>query len=95
MTRTTRRRTGNRSPPASGLVQVVPRARPQYESNGDSGGGGRNWVLIGDDRLFFLFCTNAAGYGWYGRNSYCFGTSSALPGDNYATVLAADDNYRG
>lgn len=52
---------------------------PQYESNGDSGGGGRNWVLIGDDRLFFLFCTNAAGYGWYGRNSYCFGdlTSSA------------------
>jgi hypothetical protein len=30
-------------------------------------------VLIGDDRLFFLFCTNAAGYGWYGRNSYCFG----------------------
>ena len=35
----------------------------QYESNGDSGGGGRNWVLIGDDRLFFLFCTNAAGYG--------------------------------
>ena len=35
----------------------------QDESNGDSGGGGRNWVLIGDDRLFFLFCTNAAGYG--------------------------------
>ena len=68
----------------------------QYESNGDSGGGGRNWVLIGDDRLFFLFCTNAAGYGWYGRNSYCFGDLiSFKPGDNYATVLAADDNYSG
>jgi hypothetical protein len=68
----------------------------QYESNGDSGGGGRNWVLIGDDRLFFLFCTNAAGYGWYGRNCYCFGDLiSFKPGDNYATVLAADDNYSG
>jgi hypothetical protein len=58
--------------------------------------GGRNWVLVGDDRLFFLFCTNAAGYGWYGRNSYCFGDLiSFKPGDNYATVLAADDNYSG
>ena len=60
---------------------------PQYESNGDSGGGGRNWVLIGDDRLFFLFCTNAAGYGWYGRNSYCFGDLiSFKPGDNYKST---------
>ncbi|WP_404992078.1 hypothetical protein [Cupriavidus pauculus] len=68
----------------------------QYESNGDSGGGSRNWVLIGDDRLFFLFCTNAAGYGWYGRNCYCFGDLiNFKPGDNYATVLAADDNYSG
>lgn len=68
----------------------------QYESNGDSGGGNRNWVLIGDDRLFFLFCTNAAGYGWYGRNGYCFGDiTSFKPGDNYATVLCADDNYSG
>lgn len=68
----------------------------QYESNGDSGGGNRNWVLVGDDRLFFLFVTNAAGYGWYGRNCYCFGDLiSFKPGDNYATVLAADDNYSG
>lgn len=44
-----------------------------YDTYGDSGGGGRNWVLVGDDRLFFLFVSNAAGYGWYGRNSYCFG----------------------
>lgn len=67
-----------------------------YENTGDSGGGGRNWALIGDDRLFFLFVTNAAGYGWYGRNGYCFGDiTSFKPGDNYATVLAADDNYSG
>ena len=33
----------------------------QYESAGDSGAGARNWVLVGDDRLFYLFCTNAAG----------------------------------
>lgn len=42
------------------------------------------------------FCTNAAGYGWYGRNSYCFGDLISFKlGDNYATVLAADDNYSG
>jgi hypothetical protein len=68
----------------------------QYESNGDSGAGARNWVLVGDDRLFFLFCTNAAGYGWYGRNSYCFGDIiSFKAGDNYGTVLGADDAYSG
>ncbi len=68
----------------------------QYESNSDNGAGNRNWVLIGDDRLFFLFCSNAAGYGWYGRNCYCFGDiTSFKSGDNYATVLSADDNYSG
>jgi hypothetical protein len=51
-------------------------------------------VLIGDDRLFFLFCTNAPAYNWYGRNSYCFGDIMTFKaGDNYATVLSADDNY--
>ncbi len=65
-----------------------------YDNSGDSGGGNRNWVLIGDDRLFYLFVTNAAGYDWYGRNCYCFGDiQSFKPGDNYATVLAADDIY--
>lgn len=67
-----------------------------YENTGDGGGGNRNWVLVGDDRLFFLFVTNAAGFSWYGRNCYCFGDiTSFKPGDNYATVLAADDNYWG
>lgn len=65
-----------------------------YDNSGDSGGGNRNWVLIGDDRLFFLFVTNAAAYGWYGRNGYCFGDIiSFKPADDYATVLAADDIY--
>jgi hypothetical protein len=65
-----------------------------YDVYGDSGGGNRNWVLIGDDRLFFLFCTHAAGFNWYGRSCYCFGDiTSFKPGDNYATVLAAHDLY--
>ena len=65
-----------------------------YDNSGDSGGGNRNWVLIGDDRLFFLFVTNAAGFNWYGRNSYCFGDiTSFKPGDSYATVLCADDCF--
>lgn len=65
-----------------------------YDDYGDSGGGNRNWVLIGDDRLFYLFVTNAAGYNWFGRNCYCFGDiTSFKPGDNYATALAAHDIY--
>lgn len=67
-----------------------------YESSGDSGAGPRNWVLIGDDRLFYLFITNAPGFNWYGRNFYCFGDiNSFKPGDNYATVLTAHNNYWG
>ncbi len=65
-----------------------------YDVYGDGGSGGRNWVLVGDDRLFFLLVTNAAGYNWYGRNVYCFGDiTSFKAGDNYATVLCADDLY--
>ncbi|AAU91173.1 conserved hypothetical protein [Methylococcus capsulatus str. Bath] len=65
-----------------------------YDTYGDSGGGNRNWVLVGDDRLFFLFCTFAPGFNWYGRSCYCFGDiTSFKPGDNYATVLAAHDLY--
>jgi hypothetical protein len=65
-----------------------------YDNYGDGGAGNRNWVLVGDDRLFFLFLTNAPGYNWYGRNGYCFGDiESFKPGDNYATLLCADDLY--
>lgn len=67
-----------------------------YESHVDGGGGNRNWVLVGDDRLFYLFITHQAGFNWYGRTSYCFGDiASFKPGDQYATVLAADDIYLG
>ena len=65
-----------------------------YDTYVDGGAGNRNWVLIGDDRLFFLFLTNAPGYNWFGCNSYCFGDiTSFKPADNYATVLCADDIY--
>jgi hypothetical protein len=65
-----------------------------YETSGDSGSGARNWVLIGDDRMFYLFVTNAPGYNWYGRNFYCFGDiTSFKAGDNYATALAAHELF--
>jgi len=65
-----------------------------YENYGDGGGGDRNWILIGDDRLFYLFITNRKDYSWYGRNFYCFGDiESFKPGDRYHTVLCADDRY--
>jgi hypothetical protein len=65
-----------------------------HDASGDGGPGARNWVLIGDDRLFYLLLSNAAGYNWYGRNCYCFGDiQSFKPGDQYGTVLCADDLY--
>ena len=70
--------------------------RDGYENSGDGGSGNRNWVLVGDERLFYLFITHQAGYNWGGRSSYCFGDiTSFKPGDNYATVLAAHDIYWG
>jgi hypothetical protein len=64
------------------------------ETSGDSGSGARNWVLIGDDRMFYLFITNAQGYNWYGRNFYCFGDiTSFKASDNYAVVLGAHDSF--
>lgn len=63
-----------------------------YDTYGDGGTGARNWVLIGDDRLFFLFVATAPTGAWSGRSAYCFGDiNSFKPGDNYATVLLADD----
>lgn len=53
-------------------------------------------MLIDDDRSLFLFCTNTAGYGWYDHNSYYLGDLiNFKSGDNYITMLAADDNYSG
>ena len=65
-----------------------------HDTSGDSGGGNRNWVVVGDGRMFYLFITGAAGYGWYGRDCYCFGDIiSFKPGDQYSTVLHAEDHY--
>lgn len=63
-----------------------------YETNGIANGA-RNWVLVGDDRMFYLMCTVHPSYSWYGRNFYCFGDiASFKPGDQYATALAAHDS---
>lgn len=67
-----------------------------YESNGDGGAGARNWVLVGDDRLFFLLTTVAPGYNWYGRVAYCFGDiNSFKAGDQFGTIIFAHDNLLG
>jgi hypothetical protein len=65
-----------------------------YENYGDGGSFARNWVIVGDDRLFYLFIQ----YGWggTGRAQYCFGDiNSYRPGDQTHTILCADDNYAG
>lgn len=64
-----------------------------YENSGDGGAGARNWVLIGDDRLFYLFLeplpnTSLLFYLYGDINSY-------KPDDQYATALAAKDVYLG
>jgi len=62
-----------------------------YESYGDGGGGSRNWVLIGDDRMFYLYVPWSNQYG-VGRSAYCFGDiESFRPGDMTHTTLCADD----
>lgn len=67
-----------------------------YESNGDGGAGARNWVVVGDDRLFFLLTSVSPGYNWYGRVAYCFGDiNSFKAGDQFGTVLFAHDNFLG
>lgn len=63
-----------------------------YESSGDGGGGPRNWVLVGDSRMFYLFMTCQQNFQWYGRDVWCFGDiTSFKPGDQYSTVLHASD----
>jgi hypothetical protein len=65
-----------------------------YELYGDGGAGARNWVLVGDGRLFYLITTTAPGGGFGGRAMYCFGDfTSTKSGDAYATLLKAHDRY--
>jgi hypothetical protein len=63
-----------------------------YEDYGDGGAGARSWVIVGDDRAFYLMNTVQAGFNWGGRGVYGFGDlPSFKPGDAYATFLKAQD----
>jgi len=63
------------------------------DTNGDSGVGNRRWVLIGDDRLFFLFTAVGVSGAGLQFNCYCFGDAfSFRPADNFSTLLCADEN---
>ncbi|KAF7599465.1 MAG: hypothetical protein CGU28_05320 [Candidatus Dactylopiibacterium carminicum] len=63
-----------------------------YENNGDSGAAARSWVLIGDDRGFFL--ANSSGLGGDKRVLHAFTDfDSYRPGDNFASYLIATENY--
>lgn len=51
----------------------------------------RGWVLVGDDRGFYLF---TEWNGTYGRAAYCFTDfESYRAGDSYNAILAATDAY--
>lgn len=51
----------------------------------------RNWVLVGDDRGFYLFTEHN---GTYGRAVYCFTDFlSFRQGDGFASILCAADVY--
>jgi len=63
------------------------------ETGGDNGNWGRSWVLIGDDRGFFL--ANASGYGGDLRILHAFTDfASYKSGDNFASYLIASERYQ-
>ncbi|MFV0602008.1 MAG: hypothetical protein ACK5NE_09375 [Brachymonas sp.] len=54
--------------------------------------GARSWVVIGDDRGFYLMTGMTAGYTY--RQIFCFSDFDSLQSpDTFATVLAAWDHY--
>ena len=60
------------------------------ETSGDNGNWARSWVLIGDDRGFFL--SNASGYFGDARILHAFTDfDSYKAGDNYASYLIASE----
>lgn len=64
------------------------------EDYGDGGAGARNWVIVGDGRLFYLMNSVQPGFNWYGRGLYCFGDfPSFKPGDAFNTMLKAQDVF--
>ena len=63
------------------------------ETSGDNGNWARSWVLIGDDRGFFL--SNASGYFGDARILHAFTDfDSYKAGDNYASYLIASERYQ-
>lgn len=69
-------------------------ARNSYhETSGDNGNWGRSWVLIGDDRGFFL--SNSSGFQGDARILHAFTDfDSYKAGDNFATYLIASERYQ-
>jgi hypothetical protein len=69
-------------------------ARNSYnENSGDNGNWSRSWVLVGDDRGFFL--TNSSGYQGDWRVLHAFTDfDSYKPGDNFASYLIASERYQ-
>jgi len=89
----------NEIPSGSGTTMVAGwfkwyYARISYpENSGDNGNWSRSWVLIGDDRGFFL--ANASGYGGDWRVLHAFTDfDSYKAGDNYASYLIASERYQ-
>lgn len=71
-------------------------ANASTESAGDGGGGEREWMVIGDDRLFYLLVRPFANQTIYGRALYVFGDiESFRPADGWHTLLIADDSPTG
>lgn len=65
-----------------------------YESSGDGGSGARDWVLIGDDRGFYLFTTLQAGFKWGSRVGYAFTDfDSYKTGDGFNSFMVGHENY--
>lgn len=91
--------TKNEIPSGSGTTQYAGwfkwyYARQSYaESSGDNSNWSRSWILIGDDRGFFL--SNSSGYGGDWRILHAFTDfDSYKASDNYASYLIASERYQ-
>lgn len=91
--------TRNEVPTGSGTTMYVGwfkwyYARNSYnENSGDNGNWARSWVLVGDDRGFFLI--NSSGYSGDKRVLHAFTDfDSYKAGDNFASYLIASERYQ-
>lgn len=68
--------------------------RGGYDTSGTGAAGARNWLIVGDDKFFYIMNTVAPAFSWGGRSVYCFGDfASFKPGDAYNTILKAHNTY--